>query len=109
MLNDALPRIEVNPDTYEVRADGELLQCDAVDGCRWRSGIFVLIAKVSDDGVGRTYRVSATGGPIFALHDVKGKRVKDTAGADRIYLQSELPQSCAEYHETPSPSDGKSD
>ena len=31
VLNDALPRIEVNPDTYEVRADGELLQCDAVD------------------------------------------------------------------------------
>jgi urease subunit alpha len=27
-LNGALPRIEVNPDTYEVRADGELLQCD---------------------------------------------------------------------------------
>jgi urease subunit alpha len=27
-LNDALPRIDVNPDTYEVRADGELLQCD---------------------------------------------------------------------------------
>ncbi len=29
--NDALPRIEVNPDTYEVRADGELLKCDPVD------------------------------------------------------------------------------
>lgn len=26
-LNDALPRIEVNPETYEVRADGELLVC----------------------------------------------------------------------------------
>jgi len=30
-LNDALPRIEVNPETYEVRADGELLQCDPVE------------------------------------------------------------------------------
>jgi urease subunit alpha len=27
-LNDALPRIEVNPETYEVRADGELLTCE---------------------------------------------------------------------------------
>lgn len=27
-LNDALPRIEVNPETYEVRADGALLACE---------------------------------------------------------------------------------
>lgn len=27
-LNDALPQIEVNPETYEVRADGVLLTCD---------------------------------------------------------------------------------
>ncbi len=27
-LNDAMPRIEVNPETYEVRADGELLTCE---------------------------------------------------------------------------------
>jgi urease subunit alpha len=26
-LNDALPKIEVDPETYEVRADGELLTC----------------------------------------------------------------------------------
>ena len=30
-LNDAMPQIDVNPETYEVRADGELLQCDPVD------------------------------------------------------------------------------
>ena len=30
-LNDATPQIDVNPETYEVRADGELLQCDPVD------------------------------------------------------------------------------
>jgi len=30
-LNDATPQIEVNPETYEVRADGELLQCDPVE------------------------------------------------------------------------------
>jgi urease subunit alpha len=27
-LNDAMPRIEVDPETYEVRADGELLACE---------------------------------------------------------------------------------
>jgi urease subunit alpha len=30
-LNDALPDIEVNPETYEVRADGELLKCDPAE------------------------------------------------------------------------------
>ena len=29
--NDALPRIEVDPETYEVRADGELLRCEPAD------------------------------------------------------------------------------
>ena len=28
LLNDATPHIEVNPETYEVRADGELLTCE---------------------------------------------------------------------------------
>src|SRR5581483_7867303 len=28
VLNDATPKIEVNPETYEVRADGELLTCE---------------------------------------------------------------------------------
>jgi urease subunit alpha len=28
VLNGALPRIEVDPETYEVRADGELLVCE---------------------------------------------------------------------------------
>ncbi|MCL4105273.1 UNVERIFIED_CONTAM: hypothetical protein GTU68_055404 [Idotea baltica] len=28
VLNNALPQIEVNPETYEVRADGELLTCE---------------------------------------------------------------------------------
>jgi urease subunit alpha len=30
-LNDALPNIEVNPETYEVRADGALLRCDPAE------------------------------------------------------------------------------
>jgi len=28
ILNNALPVMEVNPETYEVRADGELLTCE---------------------------------------------------------------------------------
>jgi urease subunit alpha len=31
VLNDALPRIDVNPETYEVRADGQLLTCEPAD------------------------------------------------------------------------------
>jgi urease subunit alpha len=31
VLNDALPTIEVDPDTYEVRADGELLTCEPAE------------------------------------------------------------------------------
>jgi urease subunit alpha len=30
-LNDATPKIEVNPETYEVRANGELLHCDPAE------------------------------------------------------------------------------
>ncbi|PRX37822.1 urease subunit alpha [Meinhardsimonia xiamenensis] len=31
LLNDALPRIEVDPETYEVRADGELITCEPAE------------------------------------------------------------------------------
>jgi urease subunit alpha len=31
VLNDALPKVEVNPETYEVRADGQLLTCEPAD------------------------------------------------------------------------------
>ncbi len=31
ILNDATPTVEVNPETYEVRADGELLTCQPAD------------------------------------------------------------------------------
>ena len=31
LLNDALPKIEVNPETYEVRADGQLLTSEPAD------------------------------------------------------------------------------
>jgi urease subunit alpha len=31
ILNDALPHVEVDPETYEVRADGELLTCEPAE------------------------------------------------------------------------------
>ncbi|HCS69550.1 MAG TPA: urease subunit alpha, partial [Rhodospirillaceae bacterium] len=31
VLNDATPKVEVDPETYEVRADGELLTCESAD------------------------------------------------------------------------------
>jgi len=31
ILNDALPKMEVHPETYEVRADGELLTCQPAE------------------------------------------------------------------------------
>jgi urease subunit alpha len=30
-LNTATPKVEVNPETYEVRADGELLVCEPAE------------------------------------------------------------------------------
>lgn len=30
-LNDALPKMEVDPETYQVRADGQLLRCEPLD------------------------------------------------------------------------------
>ena len=37
--NDATPVIEVDAETYEVRADGVLLTCEPATSCRWRNGI----------------------------------------------------------------------
>jgi urease subunit alpha len=31
LLNNATPEVEVDPETYEVRADGELLTCEPAD------------------------------------------------------------------------------
>ena len=31
VMNDALPEIDVDPETYEVRADGELLTCEPAE------------------------------------------------------------------------------
>ena len=31
ILNDAMPKVEVDPETYEVRADGELLTCEPAE------------------------------------------------------------------------------
>lgn len=41
-LNDALPRIEVDPETYEVKADGVVLKCPAANSipCTQRYFLF---------------------------------------------------------------------
>ena len=36
--NDALPRIEVEPDTFTVRVDGEVVEPAPAEVCRWPSG-----------------------------------------------------------------------
>ena len=38
--NGATPNIEIDAETYEVRADGELLTWRPPKCCRWRKGIF---------------------------------------------------------------------
>ena len=37
--NGATPKIEIDTETYDVRADGELLVCEPARACRSRSGI----------------------------------------------------------------------
>jgi urease accessory protein len=38
--------IEVDPETYEVRADGELLTCEPATCCRWRSATSCSLVEV---------------------------------------------------------------
>src|SRR6202020_1298548 len=38
--NSATPKIEIDPETYDVRADGELLVCEPPTSCRRRKGTF---------------------------------------------------------------------
>ena len=45
-LNDYLPSMEVDPETYEVRADGELLTY-----CRWHGSTF--FSGQSEDKIGK--------------------------------------------------------
>ncbi len=37
----ANPTMEVDPETYEVRADGELLTCEPAEDWPWRSATFL--------------------------------------------------------------------
>ena len=41
--NDATPHIEVDPETYEVRADGELLTCEPADGAADGAALFPVL------------------------------------------------------------------
>ncbi len=40
-LNDALPHIQVDPETYEVRTDGELLTCEPATILPMAQGYFL--------------------------------------------------------------------
>ena len=41
--NDAMPHIEVDPTTYQVRADGELLTCEPADDAAARAAVRALL------------------------------------------------------------------
>ena len=38
-LNDVVPNIEVDPETYKVNVDGEEITCEPAENCRWRNCI----------------------------------------------------------------------
>ena len=40
ILNDSLPKMEVDPETYTVKADGEELHCEPAKSFRWLRDIF---------------------------------------------------------------------
>ena len=73
--NTATPRIDVDPETYEVRADGELLTCEPAAGCRWRKDIFFFNGRMT---YMRAFRVGIAG-PVgsgkTALVDRLSKRL----------------------------------
>ena len=83
MLNDALPEIEVNPETYEVRADGELLTCEPARCCRWRSATSCSEAWASHAVANRRGGVAAglALSAMAAMADKRGlPRVEPRAG-----------------------------
>ena len=43
--NDALPCIEVDPETYEVRTNGELLTCEPALDCPWPSATYLFLSR----------------------------------------------------------------
>ena len=67
VLNDALPNIEVDPETYEVRADGELLTCEPATCCRWRSATFCferpVFVRVAEEPHPKSFTREAIGAP----------------------------------------------
>ena len=44
--NDATPDIEVDPETYEVRADGELLTCEPADGAADGAAVLPVLSRM---------------------------------------------------------------
>ncbi|CAE7226491.1 ureC [Symbiodinium natans] len=62
VLNDAMPQISVDPETFEVRADGELLTCQPVDTVPL-GRMYFLFCVTARIGVGR-----AVTSPLGVLH-----------------------------------------
>ena len=99
ILNDATPVMEVDPETYEVRADGELLTCEPATSCRSRSGIPVLMAEV----LRRAERVASAGdwpadlaaGSVVLTMTVDTGVVSDFLRRRRLFSTSQRQSHCA--------------
>ena len=51
MLNDATPNIEVDAETYEVRADGELLTCEPAKSLPMTQRYFLVLTVIPASGL----------------------------------------------------------
>ena len=73
VLNGATPKLEVDSETYEVRADGVLLTCEPASVCcRWRSAtscsdaaLMRRATKVLPPGGWKTERTDGLGAPVL--------------------------------------------
>ena len=90
VLNDALPKIEVNPDTYEVRADGELLTMRA--GGRAAAGAAVLSVLSSLEV---SFRLKSD--RIDGFEPSSTFRCVFMTVVERVYRETELPDGVAAY------------
>ena len=76
VLNDALPKVEVNPETYEVRADGELLTSEPADVLPLAQRYFLVLSK--SEALDRA-------------------RSPDMVVVERTYREPELPHPALDY------------
>ena len=62
ILNDATPVLEVDPETYEMRADGELLTCEPANVAR--AAVFPVLTSAGFFAGPNGSPTPATGPPI---------------------------------------------